>query len=54
MNKRQQMSWSAVGAHYMLQVRVAIANGVLGQVFSRWYPGFSTPNPNLSARPSPI
>lgn len=54
MNKSQQMSWTARGAHYMLQVRVAIANRVLGPIFSRWYPGFSTPDPQLSLRFSAV
>lgn len=40
MNKRQQMSWSQKGAHYLLQVRTALLNGRLGAIFARWYPGF--------------
>lgn len=40
MNKRQQMSWSQTGAHYLLQVRTALLNGRLGAIFARWYPGF--------------
>ena len=41
MDKTQQMSWSPRGAHYLLQVRVAILNRVLADSFKRWYPGFS-------------
>lgn len=40
MNKRQQMSWSQTGAHYLLQVRTAMLNGRLGAILARWYPGF--------------
>ena len=43
MNKRQQMRWSIRGAHHVLQVRVALVNQTLAEIFSRWYPGFSTP-----------
>ena len=41
MNKRQQMRWSIRGAHHVLQVRVALVNRTLAEIFSRWYPGFS-------------
>ena len=43
MNKRQQMRWSIRGAHHVLQVRVALVNRTLAEIFSRWYPGFSRP-----------
>jgi hypothetical protein len=43
MNKRQQMSWSQRGAHHLLQVRAALLNGRLGEIFARWYPGFGSP-----------
>ena len=42
MNKRQQMSWSQAGAHYVLQVRAALINGTLGSIMARWYPGFGS------------
>ncbi len=42
MNKRQQMSWSQTGAHYLLQVRTALLNGQLGNILARWYPGFGS------------
>ena len=43
MNKRQQMSWSQRGAHYLLQVRAAVLNGQLADILARWYQGFGSP-----------
>ena len=40
MVKKQQMQWTAAGAHYLLQTRVAVLNNELYGDFSRWYPGF--------------
>ncbi len=39
MVKKQQMQWSQVGAHYLLQARTAALNGDLPKHFERWYPG---------------
>jgi len=39
MVKKQQMQWSSIGAHYLLQVRTATLNGDLPGHFERWYPG---------------
>jgi hypothetical protein len=39
MVKKQQMQWSKIGAHYLLQARTAALNGDLPQHFERWYPG---------------
>lgn len=49
MNKRQQMSWSQAGAHYLLQVRTAILNGQLGNILARWYPGFGSQTINVAS-----
>ena len=40
MSKSQQMRWSPMGAHALLQVRAELVDGRLGAAFSRWYPGF--------------
>jgi hypothetical protein len=40
MSKSQQMRWSPMGAHALLQVRAELVDGRLGTAFSRWYPGF--------------
>lgn len=40
LKKRQQMSLSQVGAHYVLQVRCALLNGQLGNILARWYRRF--------------
>ncbi len=37
--KTQQMRWTPLGAHLLLQVRTAELNGDLRGVFERWYPG---------------
>ena len=39
MVKKQQMQWSVIGAHYLLQTRTAALNGDLASYFERWYPG---------------
>jgi hypothetical protein len=41
MSKSQQMRWSPMGAHALLQVRAELVDGRLGAAFARWYPGFS-------------
>ncbi len=40
MVKRQQMQWSAHGAHNILQTRTAVLNNELHQHFERWFPDF--------------
>jgi hypothetical protein len=40
MSKSQQMRWSPMGAHALLQVRAELVDGRLGAAFSRWHPGF--------------
>jgi hypothetical protein len=44
MSKSQQMRWSPIGAHALLQVRAELVDGRLGAAFSRWYPGFAREN----------
>jgi len=39
MVKKQQMQWTYVGAHYMLQTRTAVLNNDLHRHFEHWYPG---------------
>jgi hypothetical protein len=38
MVKKQQMRWSAEGAHHLLQTRTTVLNGDLRKQFERWYP----------------
>lgn len=38
-SKKQQMQWSKVGAHLLLQTRTQVLNGDLEKTFERWYPG---------------
>ncbi|NOR20578.1 MAG: hypothetical protein GQ538_10880 [Xanthomonadales bacterium] len=44
MSKSQQMRWSPMGAHALMQVRAELVDGRLGAAFSRWYPGFAGEN----------
>src|SRR4051794_36299875 len=37
--KKQQMQWSKVGAHRLLQTRTKTLDGTLRDLFTRWYPG---------------
>ena len=39
--KKQQMQWSKVGAHRLLQTRTKALDGTLRDLFTRWYPGMS-------------
>ena len=41
MVKKQQMQWTQIGAHYMLQTRSAVLNNDLQEYFGRWYKGFN-------------
>jgi hypothetical protein len=40
MGKRQPMRWSAEGAHLLLQVRCAVLNNRLDDLFREWHPDF--------------
>jgi hypothetical protein len=40
MGKRQPMRWSAEGAHLLLQVRCAVLNNRLDNLFREWHPDF--------------
>lgn len=42
MSKSQQMRWSPMGAHALLQVRAELVDGRLDAAFARWYPGDPT------------
>ncbi|UEM24368.1 ISKra4 family transposase (plasmid) [Skermanella mucosa] len=49
--KKQQMQWSKVGAHQLLQTRTKALDGTLRDLFTRWYPGMSVNDnqvPNLA------
>jgi capsid protein len=37
MAKKQPMRWSRLGAHLLVQIRVAVLDGRLEQVFRHWY-----------------
>ncbi len=45
MVKKQQMQWSAEGAHYLLQARTTTLNGDLAKQFEQWYPGLKLTEP---------
>jgi hypothetical protein len=47
--KKQQMQWSAKGAHLLLQTRVRVLNEELESTFRDWYPKFR--GGELSAAP---
>lgn len=40
-SKRQQMRWSKIGAHMMLQTRTRVLDGTLRTKFELWYPGLA-------------
>ena len=39
--KKQQMQWSKVGAHRLLQTRTRALDGTLRDLFTRWYPNMA-------------
>ena len=43
MSKKQQMRWSMMGAHFMLQVRVEMLEGRLVDHFTARFPNFRSP-----------
>ncbi len=47
--KRQQMQWTARGAHLLVQTRTRAFDGTLRRLFERWYPGLANDNeaPNV-------
>lgn len=42
--KRQQMQWTARGAHLLLQTRTRALDGTLRPLFERWHPGLTAAN----------
>jgi hypothetical protein len=47
--KKQQMRWTLVGAHLLLQIRTQVLNGDWRATLSRWYPGTQlTPEPKAA------
>ena len=44
--KRQQMQWSARGAHLLLQTRTRVLDGTLRATFAKWYPGLAANDQN--------
>ncbi len=45
--KKQQMRWSDLGVHLLVQLRVGVLNGELRQTFQQWYPGMKLHDPAL-------
>ena len=45
--KKQQMQWSKLGAHQLLQTRTQTLDGTLRKTFIKWYPA-------MAANDSPI
>jgi hypothetical protein len=43
--KKPPMRWSRRGANLLVQLRVAVLDGRLPQIFQRWYPRFRPPDP---------
>jgi hypothetical protein len=41
--KKQQMRWTLVGAHLLLQSRVEVLNGDWRATLSRWFAGLRGP-----------
>src|SRR3954470_13533307 len=53
--KKQQMQWSKVGAHRLLQTRTKALDGTLRDLFTRWYPDMAVNDnqvPALARRPN--
>jgi hypothetical protein len=56
MAKHQPMRWSADGAQCLLQVRCALLDNRLDELFREWYPGWGTSRPAMAistAGPAP-
>ena len=54
MAKRQPMRWSAEGAHLLLQVRCALLDDRLDELFREWYPDWGTSPPAVAISPPPV
>jgi hypothetical protein len=39
--KKQQMQWSKLGAHRLVQIRTRTLDGTLRETFAAWYPGMA-------------
>jgi hypothetical protein len=39
--KKQQMQWSKVGAHRLVQIRTRTLDGTLRETFAAWYPAMA-------------
>ena len=50
--KKQQMRWTKVGAHNLLQVRTQVLNDDLYQLFCQWYPGMVEPAVSREKEPA--
>lgn len=46
--KKQQMQWSKKGAHLLLQTRTKTLDGMLREMFVRWYPAMAANDPETS------
>jgi hypothetical protein len=47
--KKQQMQWSKIGAHRLLQIRVRTLDGTLRDTFVAWYPAMAANDTAASA-----
>jgi len=47
--KKQQMQWSKVGAHRLLQTRTKTLDGTLRDLFTQWYPGMAVNDNQIPA-----
>lgn len=54
MVKKQQMQWTPIGAHYLLQARTATLNDDLPSYFEHWYPGLKINNDNNKIKPEKL
>jgi hypothetical protein len=47
--KKQQMRWTLVGAHLLLQIRIQVLNRDWQATLLRWHPGMKqTPEPKAA------
>lgn len=50
--KKQQMQWSKIGAHLLLQTRTQTLDGSLRSTFRKWYPNMANDNTTKQHSPS--
>ncbi|MDV3002978.1 MAG: ISKra4 family transposase ISSysp6 (plasmid) [Chroococcopsis gigantea SAG 12.99] len=52
--KKQQMRWTQVGAHLLLQMRILVLNEELAHQFQQWYPGLKLDQKSNNKTPQPV